>query len=186
MAAFGMHSGMEHMAHTETFSTTLLALDALTVGTGAYVLNASLLTYEGGIYATKGFEGTEEPEGWVDDLVHPKKGALAITFEKTLDRPIQWINANVGKPAIFWVSEEIKAAEPFTTSMWARVPWRVATGGVALALGAAGQILGANVPAGQFEFAVANAGWATGDVAVGSFDWKPETQGIPDNTAEPS
>lgn len=171
LGAFGVQSAVDHLANPDTANAFVITVDALTTLTGLYVANASLLTYEGGIYETKDFDGSNEPEGWVDGLVHPTQGTLAIAFEKTLDQPIQWVNANIGKPAIFWVGEGVKSSEPFTTSMWARLPWRGATGGLSLVMGVGG-LMGANVPAGQFEFALANAGWAVGDTAIGSLDWK--------------
>jgi hypothetical protein len=68
--------------------------------------------------------------------------------------------ANVAGPAILWSPGHVKASKPFATSMWARLPWRRAAGGLAL---------GTGTPQGV-AFGLANADWAIGDVAIGSLD----------------
>lgn len=143
-----------------------IGLSMITTGTGLYVIAASVLTYRGGIFETHRYraEGLDSPMslGWIGRLTHPTRGALPLRFEAVLDRPILWINTNIVDPAIFWVPDAMKEQKPLATSMWARLPWRLAAIGLALASGTA---QGA-------AFALANAGWVLGDVSIGSLDWE--------------
>jgi len=159
LAAFGL-DGL-----TGAVGGMQLALGVLTAGTGLYVIGASLLTYQGGIYETAAYRESGSPRGprgWVAALIHPIKGILAQAFARVLDRPIAWTNRRLVNPAIFWASKKTKRRKPFATSMWARLPWRLAAGGVAFASG---------TPQG-IAFGLANVGWAIGDLSIGSLDWE--------------
>ncbi|MEM7024506.1 MAG: hypothetical protein AAF637_18295 [Pseudomonadota bacterium] len=161
LAFFGLDGLAQLGSHSESMQ---IALGILTAGTGLYVVGASLLTYEGGIYATSDFKDSDKvrPKGWVSLLIHPVKGLIADLFTRLLDRPITWVTRHLVNPAIFWASRKTRRNRPFATSMWARLPWRIITGGVALATG---------TPQG-IAFGLANVGWAIGDLSIGSLDWE--------------
>ncbi len=61
-----------------------------------------------------------------------------------------------------YIPESTRNGKPLLTSMWARLPWRVATGAAAAATG-------------QYSFALSNAMWGVGDTAIGSKDWHDES-----------
>ncbi|MEL6343091.1 MAG: hypothetical protein AAFV53_08140 [Myxococcota bacterium] len=154
------------------FGGTVLSADAsaaatlmnlLTVGTGVYVTLASLLAYEGGVFVLqeeiKALRQTPDrgPQTIAGRLLSID-GGLSRMISRTLDGPILWINRHISNPAIAWVGAEQKRTQPFSTGMWARLPWRLATGAVAVWMG-------------DVAFAIANLGWAFGDVCLGSLDW---------------
>ncbi len=167
LSVFGLEGMMDPELNRNILETSM---HALTFGTGLSVFGASTLTYQGGMYETRSYlaehEGDAAPEGWVSGLVDPKHGSLAKMFERVLDKPISAFNEHVVKPAVVWVPEKIKSGKPFETSMHMRLPFRVVTGGLAMATG-------------NYAFAAANGGWAVGDVAIGSIDWddKPAVEG---------
>lgn len=165
LALFGFENLQSPLIQTDVTGATM---GLLTLGTGVYVAGAGLLTYEGGIFAMMGHRpdesGRQISASLAAKLLDPNHGYLPRLFSRHLDKPIQWINERAIKPAIFWVSSTTKASKPFATSMWARLPWRLMTGLAAIATGTAA----------GFTFAAANAGWALGDVAIGSMDWELE------------
>jgi hypothetical protein len=165
LSAFGL---IEVAADVATSDIVGFALSAIAFATGIYVMAAGLLTYQGGIYETAGYNASPFDEkarrGWTDKLLHPKNGLLPRFFESVIDRPIEWFNQRVVKPGIFWVPARIKSEQPFATSMWARLPWRLVTGGFAFVSG---------TPQGM-AFGFANLCWAIGDVSIGALDWDDE------------
>lgn len=132
----------------------LRLVDVLTAFTGLYVAGAGVLTFVGGA-------GMSDPAHGTGTLSR----VLAL-----LDRPVEWTARNIVSPSIFWVPENVKSQRPFLTSMWARLPFRLATACAALlTLTTAGMI-----------FAMANLLWAVGDIAIGALDWadsSPEESG---------
>ena len=143
---------------------SLVIMGALTLATGLYVVFAGLLTYEGGIFATRDFVSKETDRAnavWFSQLAHPVNGALARFVFVYSDRSIVTLNKHISKPSIFWASKYTRDNRPFKTSMLARLPWRVMTGLAALLT---------MTPAG-FAFFTANVFWAIGDLAIGSEDW---------------
>ena len=134
-------------------------LASLTVLTGIYVVFASLMTYQGGIFECSG--SSSPPQGARRSLFDPNS-AIARLLETWIDRPVVLLLSTIALPAVFWVSAETKAKAPFLTSMWTRLPWRLLTAGAALATGTSAGLI----------FGLANAFWAVGDVAIGSLDWK--------------
>lgn len=163
LAAFGIEEIRSDLGASHAVS---IGLSVITTATGLYVVAASLLTYQGGIFETAryraGRQYNDPAIGWVGGLIHPTKGILPVLFELLLDRPITWINANIVDPAIFWVPGGTKEQKPLATSMWARLPWRIAAIGLALTSGTQQGM----------AFALANTGWAVGDVSIGSLDWE--------------
>ena len=142
----------------------LVTMGVLTSATGLYIFLAGLLTYEGGIYATRDFigENIDTTDGvWFSQLAHPANGLLARFVFNRSDKLIMTLNHRISKPAIFWASQHTKNSKPFKTSMLARLPWRIMTGLAALVT---------MTPAG-FAFFTANVFWAFGDLAIGSEDW---------------
>ena len=130
-------------------------LAALIMLTGFYVAGAGLFTYVGGIHACaaarrSGSTALLQPNGPID-------AALG-----RLDPLIERVARRVFLPAVFWVHADTKARYPFSTAMYARLPLRLATGLAALAT---------QTPEGM-AFALANALWAVGDIAIGSLDWQ--------------
>ena len=166
LAAFGIDALLETLSGPRAMQ---IAFGALTVGTGLYVAGASLLTYHGGTSETAGWQLGVPPRpsstGWTALVIHPSEGMLAQLFARTLDRPVACAVENIVSPAVFWASRDTRARKPFATSMWARLPWRVAAGTAAIATA---------TPEG-FAFGLANLGWAVGDLAIGSLDWKGST-----------
>lgn len=142
----------------------VFAMGTLTLVTGFYVVFAGLLTYEGGIFATRDFL-CEVDNGnndiWLRKLTHPDNGLLSRRAFAYMDKPVMDLNYRITKPSIFWVSDNTKNNHPFKTSMLARLPWRVLSGLAALI---------SLTPAGC-AFFTANICWAIGDVAIGSEDW---------------
>lgn len=165
LAAFGLEGLGHATAHTEAMSLTVSLLAA---GTGVYVAGAGLLTYQGGMYETDAYRDNGDNETttnpWLAGLAHPTRGIGARSCQRLLDGPISWINSHLVNPAIFWAPPQMKLRKPFSTSMWARMPWRLATGSVAMATG---------TPQG-LAFAAANAAWALGDLSIGSLDWQDQ------------
>jgi hypothetical protein len=138
------------------------ALGCTTALTGAYVTGAGLLTYWGGIRACD--EAPEvECQRSVVRLVLPG-GPIGRFFKRRVDPLITRIIHNCVLPSLFWVESSIRENYPFWTSMLARLPWRFTAGTLALATG---------TEAGVW-FAVANALWAIGDIAIGVLDSEPE------------
>ncbi|MEM6276617.1 MAG: hypothetical protein AAF714_06670 [Pseudomonadota bacterium] len=77
-----------------------------------------------------------------------------------LDRAVVWTASHVAKPAIFWLPRAVKDAQPLYTSMWARLPWRVALA-LAVTLTAA---------PGADALVLASLLWVMGDIAFGAMD----------------
>ncbi|MEP3276567.1 MAG: hypothetical protein ABJN26_00945 [Stappiaceae bacterium] len=147
-------------------------LPVLTVLTGFYVIAASLMTYQGGIFECAGFKqqadaSTSAGTSWF----HPS-GRLAAMLEARFDGPISVLIDRVALPSVFWVSTKTKSTAPFLTSMWTRLPWRILTACAAMATG---------TPAGIL-FCIANIFWAVGDVAIGALDWEEDDQSLPEET----
>lgn len=143
---------------------SVVILGTLTSVTGIYVMFAGLLTYEGGIFATRDYISQDvdrSDDVWLSKLTHPLNGFLARRVIAHTDLPILILNSRISRPAIFWVSGFTKNNQPFKTSMLARLPWRVLTGLAALLT---------LTPTG-FAFFTANVCWAFGDIAIGSEDW---------------
>ncbi len=160
LTAFGIESGVQHIATQENIDTTKLALDFLTTTTGGYVTSASLLTYEGGIYESQAYEDKNKSENtWSEQLTHPINGNLSRLFTKYVDAPVQKINDMAKKTMLSYIPERIRNTQPFATSMWGRLPWRIMTGITA-------------IYSGDYAFALSNAGWGVGDTAIGSIDWE--------------
>ena len=134
-------------------------LPGLTVLTGIYVMFASLMTYQGGIFECGGHMTTSNDAR--PGPFHPH-GPVGRLLEARIDRQVSAILAKLALPAVFWVTAETKANAPFLTSMWTRLPWRLLTASAALATGTSVGVL----------FGIANVFWAIGDVAIGSLDWK--------------
>ncbi|WP_171181374.1 hypothetical protein [Ruegeria sp. HKCCD8929] len=144
---------------TSAFDPGSWALQSvLTVLTGFFVASAGLLTYQGGIAACRSFD----PSHRTPHFLHPRRGLVARWLSRFIDRPVLTLVQHLVLPTVFWVDCHTKAQKPFATSMWARLPWRAFAGLAALATG---------TPEG-IVFAVANAGWALGDIAIGSLDWE--------------
>lgn len=171
LTAFGAENALQQIQN-EHIDYARLNLDALTVGTGAYVSMAGLLTYEGGIFATNDYED-KSPQGLqkgpFDRLVHPKSGTLSKFFKQAADKHIQFINRVSKAGPLAFIPKDIRDTKPFKTSMWARLPWRAATG--VFAAGAAA--ITAPDQAGFYAaFAAACGCWGYGDVMVGLEDDK--------------
>jgi hypothetical protein len=132
-------------------------IGGLTALTGFYVTGASFLTYQGGIYACADAEGqgTFAPSGPVN-----------MWLSRLIDPVVAGLNRWITLPSLIWVPADMKQTQPFLTSMWARLPWRILTAGAALSTG---------TEAG-FLLAIANGLWAVGDIAIGAVDWAPEEQ----------
>lgn len=140
-----------------TDRAVLLAL--LTALTGAAVVLASLLAYEGGMHACRNAPEIRGPmHGIWDWLLHSQRGIAARALSRLADRPVTSLNRIAQKTVLRPIPPEIRATSPFITAMWVRLPWRVLTGAAAVASGA-------------WAFAVANLAWAMGDVAMASIDW---------------
>ncbi len=139
-----------------------IALGCTTALTGAYVAGAGLLTYSGGIGACNDAPEVQYQRRAVR-LVLPS-GPVGRVLKRRVDPLIAAIVRNCVLPSLFWVEPSIKASHPFWTSMLARLPWRFAAGALALTTGTEAGIW----------FAVANALWAVGDIAIGVLDGEPE------------
>lgn len=143
--------------------TAAFALGATTALTGAYVAGAGLLTYTGGIgLCNKAPE--IEGQRHLLRLVLPN-GLIGRALRRRVDPVIAKVVSICVLPAIFWVEPSVRKDYPFWTSMLARLPWRFAAGALALATG---------TEAGRW-FAVANALWAMGDIAIGVLDGAPSS-----------
>ena len=122
------------LSATMSEESSVFLMGVLTIATGIYVLFASLLTYEGGIFATRDFIGQKEDNidaVWLSRFAHPKYGLLQRVFQR-VDKPVMNINQRLSKPAVFWASADTRNNLPFKTSMLARLPWRLLTGLAAL------------------------------------------------------
>lgn len=148
---------------------TGILLSAATFLSGVFVAGAGLLTYQGGCRAVEAAQAGGEGRGGeggasfgVGDLrsLLSVQGAIARSMARTLDPAIEWTIRAIVHPGLFWISEGTKQAQPFRTSMLARLPWRVITGTLALSTGTAAGV----------SFAVANLLWAVGDMAIGALD----------------
>lgn len=137
LAGFGAVEGVEQ------------AVNALTVLTGLYVAAAGVLAYAGGVAMARG--GGSVSRG---------TARLARVLGR-LDGLLIWCGKQIAEPMIFWLPAQMKSDKPFLTSMWARLPFRLATAGAAVLTA---------TPEG-YAFALANLLWAVGDVAIGSLDW---------------
>ena len=160
LALFGLQIVMSQPSIEEN---PIFWMGALSFITGIYVMFASLLTYEGGIHASRDFiseKGDSEDRIWLSRIAHPESGLLQGLLVHA-DGPIMNFNRGVSKPAVFWASVDTRQRLPFKTSMLARLPWRVLTGLAAL---------WSLTPEG-FAFFTANVCWALGDIAIGSEDW---------------
>lgn len=151
--------GATNLLSPDAALNTKFLLDALATTSGVYVTSASLLTYEGGIYETAAYKDKSQSEGtWSEKLTHPIKGSLSKLFTRYVDAPVQKLNTLAKQTTLRYIPESTRNGKPFLTSMWARLPWRVATGAAALATG-------------DSAFALSNAMWGAGDTAIGSKDW---------------
>ncbi|MEM0906015.1 MAG: hypothetical protein AAGJ94_01535 [Pseudomonadota bacterium] len=134
-------------------------LALLTTGTGVYVTVSSLLTYEGGIMAGRAEADRDASERPGDRLWHARTGGVSQVLTNVLDTPILLANSLARGTLLLAIPQKMREQKPFATSMWARLPWRAVTCCVAAISGA-------------WAFALANAAWAAGDVAIGSMDWE--------------
>ena len=134
-------------------------LPTLTILTGVYVMFASFMTYQGGIFECSAYE--TPPGGGRHGPFHPN-GWIGRLLETQIDRLVGTLLSHLALPAVFWITAETKANAPFLTSMWTRLPWRLLTSSAALMTGTSAGVL----------FGIANVFWAVGDVAIGSLDWK--------------
>lgn len=164
-AQMGMHSLQDVLSDPTLADQIKLAIDASTALTGAFVAKAGLLTAQGGQYATLDYK--EPKDHTFDDslanmFLHPKKGALARVFDKTIDPAVRRLN-DMTRPMLGFVPRDILKDKPLLTSAYIRVPMRAITGGLATLGGAMGM-------SGMFEFAAANALWSVGDTATGTMD----------------
>ena len=144
---------------------TGLALSAATFLSGVFVAGAGLLTYQGGCHAVDAARETGDAggsRGGIVAMLLSSTGGVADWMARKLDPAVGWCIRWLVHPGLFWIPESVKRGQPFLTSMLARLPWRVITGSLALATGTA---------AGA-AFAIANALWAVGDLAIGSLDAK--------------
>ncbi len=192
LTAFGIETGIDAYSNPEVWATiteasgsgeafvetTRLALPALTAASGAYITSASLLTYEGGMYETSDWRAKHENDtgpvkGWVSKLTHPTKGLLSRTFEKCVDAPVRAMNNAARSTMLRYIPKQMRDTQPFLTSMWARVPWRVVTGAAAIITG-------------NYAFAASNAQWGGGDIMIGLEDCKDKTEAIEGATTEAS
>jgi hypothetical protein len=154
-----------------------VALAATTFLSGVFVAGAGLLTYQGGAFAVAealAAGGRDAGGGGLRNLLAPD-GRLARFLARRVDPVVGLAIRGLVHPGLFWVSPRTRATQPFRTSMLARLPWRVVTGGLALATGTAA----------GFSFALANLLWATGDVAIGALDASPEPAAAPAAAAGP-
>lgn len=140
------------------------ALAACTFLSGVFVAGAGLLTYRGGCFAVAA-AAAAPPEAGLRRLISPA-GPFAGFLARRIDGPVEAAIHHLVLPGLFWIPAQMKADKPFLTSMWARLPWRLAAGALAVA---SGETAGAC-------FALANLLWAVGDVAIGSLDAAPEPQ----------
>lgn len=152
-----------------------ILLPGLTVLTGIYVFFASLMTYQGGIFECNAHHETAQPQEPRFGAFHPA-GRIGRLLETRLDQPISTLVEKVALPSVFWVPSHIKANAPFLTSMWTRLPWRLLTGGAALATGTTIGVL----------FGIANVCWAIGDIAIGSLDWDISESKVRETKAVPA
>lgn len=114
--------------------TASVLLPGLTIFTGIYVTFASLMTYQGGIYACDGFEDSSPSKPSRASLFHPD-GWVGRILGSKLDSVISTLVRVIALPSVFSVPSSIKSTAPFLTSMWTRLPWRLLTGGAAIATG---------------------------------------------------
>lgn len=128
-------------------------LPVLTVLTGIYVIFASLMTCQGGIFACDGSADAASSQTSRASAFHPG-GWIGRLLGSYLDGLIALLVRVIALPSVFWVLSRVKSTVPFLTSMWTRLPWRLLTGGAAIATGKTVGIL----------FGVANIFWAVGDV----------------------
>jgi len=145
--------GLALSLHGVRASASLEVVNILTALTGLYVAGAGVLTYMGGVAMST-----------------PSETGTLARILAYLDQPLGWTARNIVEPSIFWVSADEKTQRPFMTSMWARLPFRLATACAALLT---------LTPAGIL-FAAANLLWAVGDIAIGALDWtisSPEESG---------
>lgn len=77
-----------------------------------------------------------------------------------MDRFVGWFAKRIATPAVFWLPNSVKKNQPLFTSMWARLPWRIA---LALAVTATA------VP-GAKALVLASLCWVIGDIAFGAMD----------------
>lgn len=136
-------------------------LSALTFLTGIYVIFASLMTYQGGIFECKNYKLTMHSNPVHKSLFQPDC-KIATFLDTRVDHFVSLMVNSVALPSVFWVSAKTKANNPFLTSMWTRLPWRLFTAIAAIATGTSAGIL----------FGIANVFWAIGDVAIGALDWE--------------
>lgn len=165
LTAFGVDNAWEMFTAPESIEALKVAQEFALVGTGAYVTIAGSLNYGGGVFETLDFKDQnpeadrDKLEGWAEKLTHPTQGALAKFSTKYMDKPILAFNDAANKYTLFFIPENIRQTKPFETSMWARLPWRAATAGLAVANG-------------QPELAAACILWANGDWEIGLEDVK--------------
>lgn len=138
-----------------------IALGCTTALTGLYVAGAGLLTYSGGIGLCREAPGMQCPRRVVR-LVLPN-GPIGRLLGRHVDAPVTGLVRSCVLPSLFWLEPATREGYPFWTSMLARLPWRFVAAGLALATG---------TEAGMW-FAIANALWAIGDVAIGVLDGAP-------------
>ncbi len=137
-----------------------ILLAGLTSLTGIYVVAASLMTYQGGIFECQAIQSQWSSRVGRSGLFDPG-GRINGLLETYMDGPIGFLVKSAASPAVFWVPNTVKDTAPLLTSMWARLPWRVLTAMAAIATGTAE----------GFVFALANLCWSVGDVSIGSLDW---------------
>ncbi|MEP0521170.1 MAG: hypothetical protein ABJO09_16975 [Hyphomicrobiales bacterium] len=91
----------------------------------------------------------------------PPDGKIATYLNTRVDHFVSLMVNSVALPSVFWVSVTTKANDPFLTSMWIRLPWRLFTAIATIATSTSVGIL----------FGIANVFWVIGDVAIGALDW---------------
>lgn len=143
------------------------ALAACTFLSGVFVAGAGLLTYRGGGFAMAA-AAARPPDPGLRRLLAPS-GPVAGFLARRIDGPVEAAIRHLALPGLFWIPARVKRDKPFLTSMWARLPWRIASGTLALATG---------TTAGAC-FALANLLWAIGDLAIGALDAAPAPRAAP-------
>ncbi len=169
--AFLTAFGIESLSHNDFESITAVAVDSATILSGATVIPAYFMVYDGGVFLTSQYDeqnpDESSPATLTEKAIHPTKGWLTKGFAKYVDRPVLAVNDLCKKTIFGWIPKTglAKPDQPFFTSMWARLPAR---GIMAAAAGAHATNTGAHE---MWYLAGACGLWAMGDVATGCMEF---------------
>lgn len=95
----------------------LSLLPLLTILTGVYVIFASLMTYQGGVYECKEHANNVGGRETELGLFHPR-GNIGRWLETRVDRPINTFVELVSLSCVFWVSSNTNAGNYWPAAYW--------------------------------------------------------------------